>query len=129
VAVIAWLYVDHIQSTLCVVCLGILSGRQTRTIGDARLWSLILFLTLQIGWYLLLILSAMLLVIILMRIPGIPPWISLMLTPWMVVGLSLGGREALLQFLWRRVLLMTNAQSNDLNLLRPYYYTTQRLMS
>lgn len=128
-AIIVWLYVDHIQSTLCVVCLGILSGRQTRTIGDARLWSLILFLTLQIGWYLLLILSAMLLTVILMRISVVPSWIGLLLTPWLTVGISVGGRELLLRFLWRRVLLMTNSQSNDLNLLRPYYYTTQRLLS
>jgi hypothetical protein len=129
VALIAWMYLDHIQSTLCVVCLGILAGRQTRTIGDARLWSLILFLTLQIGWYLLILLAGILVVVIMMRVPILPTWLSLSLTPWIAVGISVGGRELLLRFLWRRVLVMTNAQSTDLNLLKPYYYTTQRLMS
>jgi hypothetical protein len=128
-AIIFWLYIDHIQTTLCVVCLGILAGRQTRTIGDARLWSLILFLTLQIGWYLLVLLTFLALIVIMIRIPTLATWLSLGLTPWLAVGVSIGGRELLLRFLWQRVLLITNSQSNDLNLLRPYYYTTQRLLS
>jgi hypothetical protein len=129
VAIIFWLYVDHIQSTLCVVCMGILAGRQTRTIGDARLWSLILFLTLQVGWYLFVLLTSIVLIVIMMRISVLPTWLSLAMTPWLAVGVSIGGRELLLQVLWRRVLLITNSQSNDLNLLRSYYYTTQRLLS
>ncbi len=129
VAIIVWLYVDHIQSTLAVVCLGIIAGRQTRTVGDARLWSLILFLTMQIGWYLLVALTVVLLTIIMSYLTFIPGWLSMSLIPWLAVGLSIGARELLLRLLWRRVLLITNSQTNDLTLLKPYIYYTQRLPS
>lgn len=128
-AIIAWLYVDHIQSTLCVVCMGMLAGRQTRTIGDARLWSLILFLMLQIGWYLMVILTILLLTLVMMRVAFLPTWLSLSLIPWITVGISVGGRELLLRLLWKRVLLVTNAHTSDLSLLKPYHYYTQSFPS
>jgi hypothetical protein len=120
VSLIVFLYLDHIQSTITGVCIALIAARQTRTVGDARLWSLLCFLALQFGWYIGMLLFAV----------GVLPWLIAVLQlthpifgvfmPPLTVGLSFSLRELLIRLLWSRALLRMNADSYDLKLLERY---------
>lgn len=120
IALMGFLYLDHIQSILCAVTLALIAGRQTRTVGDARLWTLICLLALQLAWYLLALILVMLVVPYLVDQLALFHIVFGVSLPFGVVGLLMLGRELLLRLLWSQVLLRTNADNRDLSLLQRY---------
>jgi hypothetical protein len=119
-SMIGFLYVEHIQATISGVCVALIAARQTRTVGDARLWALMCFLALQFGWYITVLVFSLLGVPFLVEFFHLEAVIFGLLIPPLVVLLALCVREGMIRLLWGRVLRGTNAENRDLKLLERY---------
>jgi hypothetical protein len=118
--IMGYLYLDHIQSVITGICVSLITGQQTRTIGDARLWSLVCFMALQLAWYLGVLLTIVFVVPLLAQILPLAGTPFSALLPWVVLLLSAGLRELLIRFLWHWVITRSNAEQDDLFLLKHY---------
>jgi hypothetical protein len=119
-SLVAFLYLDHIQAIVCGICIALIAARQTRTVGDARLWALLCFLAVQLGWYIAVLLFCFIGVPFLVEALQLRLVIFGLLLPPLVVGLAFLIREGMIRLLWSRVLLGMNADQVDLKLLERY---------
>ncbi|MBC8171434.1 MAG: hypothetical protein H7X77_07165 [Anaerolineae bacterium] len=120
--VMGFLFINHIQSIMSCICIGLIAARQTHTVGDARFRAMIYFMGLQIGWYLgvlLLVIGLMPLVVQLLQLHHL---IFGLLLPAVTLGLIAGSREIMTRWLWKKVLDSTNADQGDLVVLEHYFY-------
>ncbi|MBC8098022.1 MAG: hypothetical protein H7Y11_01145 [Armatimonadetes bacterium] len=120
IALIIGVYADHGQSTLICICVGLIAARQTRTVGDARLWAGLCFVALQVVSYLGLLLT----VLLTANALGLSAY-SLALPPFTLL-LTLIWRELLLRSLWAWALRNLNATECDLHLVAQYAYAPTR---
>jgi hypothetical protein len=125
-SLMAFLYIDHMQTTICSVCIGLIAARQTRTVGDARLWALLCFLAMQLGWYMSVIVLSVVVMPLIVQLFQLEHLIFSLLLPVLALTLITGSHELITRWLWRLVLRGTNADHRDLILLERYAYISAR---
>ncbi len=105
-------YVDYVQALLVGGMLALLIGNSTRSTQDARLWALGLFLTVQIGGYLGMLVCGIIAFPSAARLLALSEnAVALLAPPLMLLSLALF-REALLRVLWHTLATRLNAESS-----------------
>jgi len=108
------LYFDHLQSVVVGSLLGMLVPSYIPTPLDARLWTTGVFLLLQLGFYLTLLIfgaSSLPLIFNLIGWQGFGANVVQGII-WVLAGIAL--RETLIRLMWRDLLQRLNASSDDL---------------
>lgn len=121
-AIMGFLFVNHIQSIMSCICIGVIAARQTSSVGDARFRAMIYFLGLQIGWYLGVFLLAIGIIPMLVEALQLHHLIFGLSLPVLTLILIVGSREIMTRWLWKQVLYSSNADQTDLMVLEHYFY-------
>ena len=107
VLALAALHIDYIHSTVLAVLVGIIVPAYTRT--EVRLWAVMGFLFLQVMTYTVTVFAALVI------LPAIIPagWAPQLGTLGITLIVFFAVRESLIALFWRRLLHLTNTNSDD----------------
>lgn len=114
ISLMVLIFVDYAQSVVTCGLTAILVANLTRSLGDARLWSVGLYLFIQVVLYLILILMVLILLPAVHARLDDSMWLPVVLTPPLIVLTFIALRELVLSVLWSRVAEILNADNNTI---------------